>query len=830
MRKKNLLLIVILIFIIFLFNPFNIKAYGIRNFYINATVNSNGSVTVQEYIEMNGKYNGTNREVLFKNNNSLVFDDTLDYLPGTEINNGTGIHLKEIRSVEKNDNFDFENVIGDLFTLKKGFSLKKYGLYEIQKESNGENYKIYMKSSKNKAFYIKYNIDDLIVLHDDIAELGWNLLSDYQEESIEKLVVTINIFDNKNIFAWKHGNVNGIINVNDKNKVQFVFNGVDKATPISIRVLFDKDIIKKDYYKRSYINALDKIKRYEENITYYDLLEENRRIIERAKYGLNILENDITENNYNNALNMVNSISEYKKEDTLIKNELINKLKIYEKLLQEVYVEEAKKSLKILKEETTDSNYYNTMESVNKILNDDIREDLIKETKKYEYKMQEYLIENAMNKKTYYEYERLKEYIYELEDGKRRAELEKKLELVKNILIKKEEDIQYYNILIDIVVVCLIFILLFLKKKIKEIKSNKKFGQKYLREIPKDYTLEKLSYLLDKNIESRLIPSIFLKLVNKNVVILKKDGDKNLILEKNFSSEYNFSKIESLVLDFYFCTKNKITLKEIKKMHKKQKNYFLNTYDSIVKKVISQEKDGNIYVFDSKNNDKKIFNMKKILLIILLILLLPFLWFIEIPILLIYLIIKNEENIKYLVFVLSIGLVFYNFFACFLILSELNFVKWSVFVNIIFFILSILIINRVASLLNKNEKYTEQGYMDYGKWMAFKRYLLDFSLFEEKDISEINIWGEYLIYANLLGCSKKILNKIKIKLGSDSEGYDNYFNNVYDVLKINNVHKFSSHNSSFSSSSSNSSSSFSSSSSSSGSSSSFGGGGSVGRF
>ena len=42
------------------------------------------------------------------------------------------------------------------------------------------------------------------------------------EESIEKLVVTINIFDNKNIFAWKHGNVNGIINVNDKNKVQFI--------------------------------------------------------------------------------------------------------------------------------------------------------------------------------------------------------------------------------------------------------------------------------------------------------------------------------------------------------------------------------------------------------------------------------------------------------------------------------------------------------------------------------------------------------------------------------------------------------------------------------
>lgn len=109
----------------FLFFPLYVRAYGIKNFYINATINSDGSITVQEYIDMNGKYNGINREVLFKNNNTSIFDDSLDYLPGTEANNGTDIRLEEIRSVDKNDKFNFRNVKGNLFSIKKGLSFKK---------------------------------------------------------------------------------------------------------------------------------------------------------------------------------------------------------------------------------------------------------------------------------------------------------------------------------------------------------------------------------------------------------------------------------------------------------------------------------------------------------------------------------------------------------------------------------------------------------------------------------------------------------------------------------------------------------------------------------
>ena len=60
MKKLKILLIAI-----FLFIPAKVLGYGIENYYVNATVEKNGDLEVEEYFEMNGDFNGMERIIHF---------------------------------------------------------------------------------------------------------------------------------------------------------------------------------------------------------------------------------------------------------------------------------------------------------------------------------------------------------------------------------------------------------------------------------------------------------------------------------------------------------------------------------------------------------------------------------------------------------------------------------------------------------------------------------------------------------------------------------------------------------------------------------------------
>ena len=63
-----------------LFIPFRVRAYGIENYFIDATVESNGDLLVQEYFNMTGEYNGSVREINYKNDSSYLFNPNMDSL------------------------------------------------------------------------------------------------------------------------------------------------------------------------------------------------------------------------------------------------------------------------------------------------------------------------------------------------------------------------------------------------------------------------------------------------------------------------------------------------------------------------------------------------------------------------------------------------------------------------------------------------------------------------------------------------------------------------------------------------------------------------------
>ena len=109
MKKIKLILL-----LIFLFIPTIVLADGIENYYINTTILNNGDIEIEEYFNLTGYYNGMDRIINYRNINTPEFNPYSNSFGGSSIHNGDGITLEEIRGVEVDNNFDFNNVNGIL--------------------------------------------------------------------------------------------------------------------------------------------------------------------------------------------------------------------------------------------------------------------------------------------------------------------------------------------------------------------------------------------------------------------------------------------------------------------------------------------------------------------------------------------------------------------------------------------------------------------------------------------------------------------------------------------------------------------------------------------
>ena len=111
--KKKLSAIVLVLFCFF---PSFVKAEsGIENFYVNAVLENDGDLVVEEYFYLNGEFNGMDRDILFRNPDAYEFRSELEYYGGSKIHNGSDIILEEIRALPIDENFTFQNISGTLF-------------------------------------------------------------------------------------------------------------------------------------------------------------------------------------------------------------------------------------------------------------------------------------------------------------------------------------------------------------------------------------------------------------------------------------------------------------------------------------------------------------------------------------------------------------------------------------------------------------------------------------------------------------------------------------------------------------------------------------------
>lgn len=239
---------------------------GINRYYMDATILSNGDIRVKEGFDLNGTYNGFERIIRYQNPGSDSFDFTSDSYGGSDLHNGTGITLNRILGIEKSslEIDSLSNPVGDLF--RKTYSGYGYQDYEEAQSITGATYKIYNPSSKNKAFYLDYTLENMGIVHEDVAELGWNIFSTELNEDIDSFVLYLHIPNNsETLRAWAHGPLNGNIELVDKETVKVTIDDLQKNTAMDVRVVFDKDILFAAS-KKSGVEALPKILNYEEKM------------------------------------------------------------------------------------------------------------------------------------------------------------------------------------------------------------------------------------------------------------------------------------------------------------------------------------------------------------------------------------------------------------------------------------------------------------------------------------------------------------------------------------------------------------------------------------
>ncbi len=94
-----------------------------------------------------------------------------------------------------------------------------------------------------------------------------------------------------------------------------------------------------------------------------------------------------------------------------------------------------------------------------------------------------------------------------------------------------------------------------------------------------------------------------------------------------------------------------------------------------------------------------------------------------------------------------------------------------------------LILSGVVLLIAGNAKprLSKAGEYDYLVWHGLSKYMSEFSRLNEYGVPQLELWEEYLVYATMMGISKKVCDQLKVAYPElNDEGYvDTYLGNSY---------------------------------------------------
>ena len=287
MRKIRLILFSI--FIMFL--PIFVYADGTARYYIEVNVLDTGDAEIKELKLMDGVYKGYKTSIKYKSNGLSKFDGSKSSFEGSDIYNASALTNVKVYDVKfTTTDFSVINKENKEFVLVNSAKKGDYGVYTKTKNSEGVDIMSYQPSSYARASLITYTLKDLVVVHNDIAEIAHDFIgTDYAEE-INNLIIRINLpSSSKELRIFSHGPLNGNNRIIDDKSVEITYKRLPKNNPVDARVVFDKSLVPKAT-KKSNADGLNKILEVEkERANYANKLRESARKREKMLQTLAII-------------------------------------------------------------------------------------------------------------------------------------------------------------------------------------------------------------------------------------------------------------------------------------------------------------------------------------------------------------------------------------------------------------------------------------------------------------------------------------------------------------------------------------------------------------
>jgi len=296
--------------LIFLIPIFVNADYSVKDYRIDITILENGDLNIIESFTMDGIYNGYEKSIIYKDNYKGYYGNKVSSIKNSYLYDADSITLNEIRSIDYDLNSDNSNLIETSYLFSKEDEALKgdYGVYTINKLQNGYLYKIYNPSKMNKDFYIDYTLNNLVIVHEDIAEIGLNLFNEINE-NIDFLTINIHIPNNKKLLNfWVHNLNEFDYELIDNQTIELTANNINSK--LDFRLIFDKEVIT-DINKKSKENVYDKILEIETNLLSDDNKDKNLEKIKESIYDLVIkAENSLDKDDYNIAIKTVKELKD----------------------------------------------------------------------------------------------------------------------------------------------------------------------------------------------------------------------------------------------------------------------------------------------------------------------------------------------------------------------------------------------------------------------------------------------------------------------------------------------------------------------------------------
>lgn len=260
--------------------------YNITNYYIKANINDNGDMDVSELLVLHGTFNGYERDLVYKNSSSDSIYNASD-ITNLEIYSGsvTNVSMATFDQDFDLSTEDYSAVSGDR---------NKYILSNIEGGIRARMY--YRTDSASTAFLIKYTLKDVMILHNDCAEIYWNFIGTGFEDSIRDLQIEVTYPEKLELDDfnwWFHGDLTGnshYDNSGDTTKVIASVNHIYAGSAVDFRTLIPKDaVLSSSITKKTSEDVRKSIIAHEDEIVANDLkLIKRNKILYYVFYVLTI--------------------------------------------------------------------------------------------------------------------------------------------------------------------------------------------------------------------------------------------------------------------------------------------------------------------------------------------------------------------------------------------------------------------------------------------------------------------------------------------------------------------------------------------------------------